>query len=731
MTDTTETAASLRTKARRQQQDNAKHHLRAAGGAMALVGGSGLAINASERRFAAKAAAHKMAVNARTREKYFRGPSGQPSRPTDNEFARAKMLGRRYRRAGRVRAGTAGLAVAGAATMLHQGHKADKGDKEVRELRARANKLARAERPVSRRPVTKRDALGVEISKDEPPTAAALRESAKANRKQGSKHRLVAIGSGLASYGGLHGAVAARNKQAGVLADAFELQRRVGQRRNMATPEQLERAVALGRTHRLARAGKIAGLTTAAVATPVAWHQSAKANSLDAKARQQNWRARKMERAEQKATRVAKVDAFGVDREALFKADTPLPGDNPHAEAARRRRKAGLTVAGVGYLASSRTKDVAPGAADFLTRPQKALNRKGISPKARARIVDMRAAKMTRMGGKAGFVLVGTGIGGAAEGAVTDLRERDALRRTREQARVKLQAKKQERLTKSAFGVDHGDVGKAYQPGSITLHQEQADLHARKKGSAQRRMEGGLIAIPASAAVASAAHRVAPNIAEMVHGKSRVGDKVADRVKLIRQIRHGAKVGGVVGTAGGAMVATEGALSRVRHAHGQNKETKRAQQARKARNATLTKAFDSERARHGRQDMYASGATGGAILAGGAGVATGVAGRRAGAASHAEEQESKKAYRKARSNLSSMASSSKGTKPKTAANIKETQDHLARMMEHHDAAGNFATRAKRFHRISRASLAGAAVLGTGAYAAHDYDRRRGGRSYGY
>lgn len=128
-------------------------------------------------------------------------------------------------------------------------------------------------------------------------------------------------------------------------------------------------------------------------------------------------------------------------------------------------------------------------------------------------------------------------------------------------------------------------VAKAYERGSITYHQEQADLHARKKAAAGRRVEGGLAAVPVGLAIAGGTHAAAPHVAQLVH-RGNTGDHVASRVKLIRRVRTGGLVGGGALAAGGLAVAGHGAVARMHHGRQQNEETRQAQLARKSRNAT-------------------------------------------------------------------------------------------------------------------------------------------------
>jgi hypothetical protein len=144
-----------------------------------------------------------------------------------------------------------------------------------------------------------------------------------------------------------------------------------------------------------------------------------------------------------------------------------LPGDNPQAEAARERKKSGLGLAGVGYLVASRHKDVTPGAVDLITPAAK----KG----ADATKVAEREAKIVRrtkaintLSSRGGAAAVGLGLGMAGEGLASDWRHRKVVQRAKGKVEDHMQAyrenrdKRENSLTKSAFGVEDPRISKSF-----------------------------------------------------------------------------------------------------------------------------------------------------------------------------------------------------------------------------------------------------------------------------
>lgn len=481
----------------------------------------------------------------------------------------------------------------------------------------------------------------------------------------------------------------------------------------------------------------------------------------------------------------SKIGKSALDR-VLAKA--ALPGDNRDAEMARSRRKAGLGVAGGGYLMQSRAKEISPGVADWLT--PKAEKVGGV--KARKKLMGVKAKKISRVAGKGGAVVTGAGLALAAEGAVNDLRYRNAVTHTRQQAKQARARRQRERRMTPAIGapapagITAGDpFGKAYQYGAITQHHEQAGMHARKKTAADRRMKAGAAAIPAGLALVAATKLHGHKLVRLLAPAGRTGDEVADRVKMARRVAIGGVGGGLAIAGGGAGTVAEGAISRTVHGHKQNKETKLAQQARQSRNASvkkvdarrplnlveraeqarkhfkavtrppepaheaaeklaqerqkayfadralkkvLEKAFDSERQRHNRQAAYTGAAGGAAVLATGGGVAAGLKGRKLSGLSRDEAASESRVRGRAQAALGRMAN---GTSPLTPDNVAAAANLHEKGARHATAASQLAGKAKKFKRVSRGSLGAAAALAAAGYGVHDYDRRRGGRSYGF
>jgi hypothetical protein len=415
-------------------------------------------------------------------------------------------------------------------------------------------------------------------------------------------------------------------------------------------------------------------------------------------------------------------------RGKVRKADKRLPGDNPRAEAARGRRTAGLTGAGIGYLAASRTGDVAPGAADLLLPGGKN------NTEARQAKVDALAGRMKRAGGKTGAVLVGGGLLAAGEGALSDLHHRDSYRRAVDMGRGKVR----ERVGKSSLDRELAKAAKkTYQPGSITLHQEQAAVHGRKKQAANRRFVAGVGAVAGSVAVGRAIGRVGPSAARMVVGTGKTGDQVYDRARIVRRFDTAGRRTGYGLMGGGTLVALQGTASSSYHGRRQDKENAAAQKARRARANMVSKAFDAERNRHARQPYYQGALAGGAVVAGAGSVAAGVGSHRARRGARAEGAAAAKNERMGMQALRYMGKPG-GAKP-TVRNLAAATDMLGAAANHRAAAGDLAGKSRRLARGSRASLLAGAALGAGSYGVgradrrdkERYERRGGDRPYGY
>jgi hypothetical protein len=146
----------------------------------------------------------------------------------------------------------------------------------------------------------------------------------------------------------------------------------------------------------------------------------------------------------------------------------------------------------------------------------------------------------------------------------------------------------------------HHALGKSviakYDKGTITIHHEQAQLHARKKQSGRNQAAIGV----GVAGAGVAAHAKAPDIAhgighlranswERKHGAdSAIKPDLAGVMgrEALPHVRTGAKV--AIGA--GAGLAAVGAARSIHHGHQQNVQTKKAQAARAERNASMAKS---------------------------------------------------------------------------------------------------------------------------------------------
>lgn len=165
------------------------------------------------------------------------------------------------------------------------------------------------------------------------------------------------------------------------------------------------------------------------------------------------------------------------------------------------------------------------------------------------------------------------------------------------------------------------------------------------------------------------------------------------------------------------------------------------------RRGGLKKAFNSERDRRARQDMYAGAASGGAVVGGAGSVTAGVGAHRAKQAAKASGRGAATSWKAANEahlgvqtqlrNISQTANANPPLPVNPKHHIDVRASHVA-AMKHEKTAGEHglaqlkqAGRARKLTRVSRGSAAAAATLGAAAYGAHTYDRRHDGRTYGY
>lgn len=277
---------------------------------------------------------------------------------------------------------------------------------------------------------------------------------------------------------------------------------------------------------------------------------------------------------------------------------------------------------------------------------------------------------------------------------------------------------------KSAFFDE--PVGKAYTSGQITLHHEQAQMHARKKVSARRQGQAGIAAGTLGIAVAGNQHLIG-NEVERQARKVRPGATGAvDAARAGVTARRIAAHGGVAAALGGAGVAGVGLGRAAHHAAAQNRETRAAQKARRERTASMSKAFDPEKQRHRRADLQAGAAAGGAVVAASGARRSAQTARTARSDAGTLRLKAMGAHAKVQGNLNSMAS----TTPKTSQNVSHVAHLHREALGQEKMAGQAAKVARVAGRKSKAGAAASAGLGVAAYAIHRRDQGPG-RSYGY
>lgn len=131
-----------------------------------------------------------------------------------------------------------------------------------------------------------------------------------------------------------------------------------------------------------------------------------------------------------------------------------------------------------------------------------------------------------------------------------------------------------------------------YSPGAITYHQQEADMHARKRRSGRNQAATGVAVGGVSGALLhrGVADRVAMHAADIRHGEGHL--KLASQKSpawgrtAVAASRTARKVG-VGGVAAGGALATVGVTRALHHGRQQNKQSKLAQRARVERNVML------------------------------------------------------------------------------------------------------------------------------------------------
>lgn len=244
--------------------------------------------------------------------------------------------------------------------------------------------------------------------------------------------------------------------------------------------------------------------------------------------------------------------------------------------------------------------------------------------------------------------------------------------------------------------------------------------------------------------LASRAKEVAPGAVDLLSPSEKKIGAVKHAEKILTR---SAKITRVSGKTGAALVglglaaATEGAVSDLHarkvfsrtHSQAQQKAQAAHSQVQnmqqKATGKVLAKAFDSEASRHGRSDAATGGLVGGSVVAGAKAVQSGRAAKPLRLAATAKGEEAKAAHLDLQSKLQSMGQS--GKTPKTGVNLTNAARLHRQALGTGKEASGLARGARNLTRISRGSAAGAAALAAAAVGVHHYDRRGGGRTYGY
>lgn len=527
-------------------------------------------------------------------------------------------------------------------------------------------------------------------------TRRSLHTQANRREREARTHNMRSAGAGAGVVSGLLVAEAADKRMLdarGALESREQRHRLFGR---ATDPAQMERWAQTAKKTRLIRN---LGAGGAAAVLPVMAHQGYKGYKGD-------------------------KDAARLRAQAQNLSKAGLPGDNPRAESARDRRQTGLGVAGVGYLSASRGKDVAPGAADLVTRSTKA-----IGPAKRRQLMLTRESKFGRVSGIGGAALVGGGLVLAGEGAITDWASRGSVRRTKKKIRRKaLEARKE------LIG-----VGKSYTDLVLAkaFDDELAKIAMKAPGL------GGLMAHlkPVGDSVRDVGTKVGTKLTPVLKpiqaGLKPIGESLRPTTNKVKSFIGDHKV--ATGLAAGTGVAAAGGYT----GYKMNKafDHERAQQDREAeaRDARVIqrerpvpvrrgRAYDPERSRRNRQAAYTGVGAGGAVVAGAHGVRARREGRALGREAGKEALLSAAEHKQLQDKLHNLGQIGPSPRP---SDLTHAASLHASATGHAGQSVALGQQARKFTQRSRASLAAAALLGAGAYGVHDYDRRRGGRPYGY
>ena len=154
-----------------------------------------------------------------------------------------------------------------------------------------------------------------------------------------------------------------------------------------------------------------------------------------------------------------------------------LPDDNPAAERARQRKKTGLGMAGVGYLAASRGKEVSPGAIALASPKPK--NADEAAEAAHEVKVAARTKKLNMLSERGGAAMVGLGLAAAGEGLASDWRHRKVVQRGYKRAQKKVDQVRNRNKSPAPQPV----LTKAYDP-ETSRHRRQNAYEGSATGGA-------------------------------------------------------------------------------------------------------------------------------------------------------------------------------------------------------------------------------------------------------
>jgi hypothetical protein len=406
-----------------------------------------------------------------------------------------------------------------------------------------------------------------------------------------------------------------------------------------------------------------------------------------------------------------------------------LPGDNPAAERARGRKKAGLGAAGVGYLAVTRTKDVSPAAMEAIGGKPKGAGE--AAKAAHEAKLAARAAKIDTLSRRGGAALVAGGLLTAGEGLVSDWRHRRVVQRNYAAAKKKVNAMRNRNqpaetptpvLAKAMPGwvvpVAIGGGAATAAIGAGAGLNEYSRRHANKRGAGVT-VRGQYLRPYQTANKMSAAYG-----AEWANKRRAKAEQMVDSAKKKRVLARANR--NAYSSQFGRAAAKAGPWPLAGVARGYSEVgpyDKRKHYA--AAQPVFSKAYDPERQRHRRQNAYEGATTGGALVAGGG---AGYMGRRAWLNSQSAKTE--REHAKTKSGLATEKLDEqiarKGGALKSGLNQASDLGHQA--TKHAQEAKRLRVLAGRQRGGAIGLGATAAGLAATAYGVHRHDQKSG-RSY--